>query len=227
VLRRRWFDPIRPLALAACLVALPACGLTKPVSPLAGLTRLPAFPDPAPASAASVSVADVVAAGPQPMADAHRRLTAALELAGFERWSVYAFRDGFALITQWERIDDDGRPTKDRFVARHPKRVRPEFDFDNHVQELFNAPDGDYRLFVFTVTGSDAEMSADVPIDGDDVGAGELPAELATKTAADRSAEAHVYVFRQRGSGKADTIDSALDGATHLARARIEFAGAP
>lgn len=187
------------------------------------MSRLPAFPEPVPAATASLElpVGAITGTGPETLDGAHERLTAALRAAGFDKWSVFAFKDGFALVTRWELIEEDGRPAKDRFPARHPKRVRPGFDFDEHVQPLFNAPHGDYRLFVFTVAGATDDETADVPIDGDSVAAGELPHELAI-LAAERSVTAHVYLFRQQRARKAEALaESPHDAATHLIRAEL------
>jgi len=203
---------------------VPSCGLTQAKSPLAGQNHLPAFPDPMPPPATSLKLpAGLVAeVGSEALADAHLRLAGALEMAGFDKWSVYAFKDGFALVTRWERIKEDGRPTKDRFPTRHPKRILPGFDFDEHVRLLFNAPDGDYRLFVFTVAGTDAARTTEVLIDGDNVEAGQLPDEVAGQSSANRIAEAHVYLFQQQGDGEAEALTSSpLDAATHLTQAGI------
>lgn len=222
--RCRWLERLRFVAVLAVIApSLPSCSLPKD-SPLAGQERLPAFPDPVPPPAASLELPAgvVVERGPLELDEAHKRLTSALAAAGFDKWSVYAFKDGFALVTRWEHIEEDGRQAKDRFPARHPKRVRPGFNFDEHAQLLFNAPDGVYRLFVFTVVGTDPAKTSEVAIDGGEVGAGELPVEIAEHSAADWTARAHVYVYRQDGSNKAQPLEhSPLDAATHLASARI------
>jgi hypothetical protein len=226
VLRTRWLDALRFIAVLALIspAGVVSCSLIKEKSPLAGQQRLPGFPDPIPLHATSMDlpVGVVIGAGPEQLVASHRRVSRALELAGFDKWSVYAFRDGFALVTRWERIEEDGSPAKDRFATRHPKRIRHDFDFDEHVQVLFNAANGDYRMFVFTVTGTDPALTADVHINGDKVGAGRLPEEIEMQSSAERSAEAHVYVFRQQGSTKAKALEgSPLDAASHLTHARI------
>jgi hypothetical protein len=198
--------------------------LMKDKSPLAGQVRLPAFPDPVPPpiTTGALPAGVVIDAGSNELVEAHKRLTGALEAAGFEKWSVYAFRDGFALITSWERIEEDGSPGRDRFRTRHPKKIESGFNFDEHAQLLFYAADGTYRLFVFTVSGTDPAKTAQVPIDGDSVGAGALPEELAKHPSADRVAEAHVYVFQKQGESKAEAVASSpVDAATHLTSAGI------
>ncbi len=207
--------------LGAIAVLTSAC-FTLAKSPLAGEVRLPPF-ETLPPGAVSHELPPgvVVAAAPEALREPHQRLVTALERAGFDKWSVYAHGDGFALVTRWERIEEDGRPAKDRFPVRHIQRIAPGFDLDSHVQLLFNAPDGEYRMFVFLVSGKSGERSADVPIDGDDVDAGGLPDEIAGREGGGRVATAHVYLYSQRGDMKAQPAPSEQDAATHLSRAGI------
>jgi hypothetical protein len=215
------------LTLAFALTPCVGCNPIGAKSPLAGQTRLPAFPQPipephgsTPIDTAAVEADEEGAEDKGTLGSTQRWLVRVLEDGGFTRWSVYAFGDGFALVTQWERIEG-AKPTKDRFVARHPKRMKTDFDFDDHTQLLFNAPDGDYRLFVITVTGAGGEASEDVPIDGDAVAAGALPDELARVVAGERVIETHVYVYNQRGSGKASPTESETDVAGHIEAAGL------
>jgi hypothetical protein len=190
---------------------------------LKGLSRLPSVPDPLPAApSAALPAGTVLEAGPTELGDAHEHLTSALKSAGFANWSVYAYRDGFALVTQWEKIEDDGQASTKRFPVRHPRHIRAPFDFDKHAQLLFNAPNGTYRMFVFTVAGTSSALSGAVPIDGDEVGVGELPEELGGQSSAGQTADVHVYVFHQEGSDKAEQLTGfPLDAKQHLAHAGI------
>jgi hypothetical protein len=218
---------VRLWVVVVALGLLTSCGLTGAKSPLEGQMRLPPFPDPGPQAVASLQIPHgvVVQSGDEDLSDAHEHLVEALETAGFDKWTVYAYKDGFAMVVRWEQIDQAGRPAGDRFPTRHPVRIRHAFDLDEHAQLLFNAPPGDYRLFVFTVSGNDPARSADMPIDGDDVKAGELPEEIADRSGAYR-AEARVYLYARDGDEKAHALSgSPLDAAGHLVSAGIFGAG--
>lgn len=209
--------------LLAGSVLLPACGFVKSKTALAGFDRLPAFPEPPPGPAATLELAPglITESSPQTAKEVHGRLTQVLETAGFEKWLIYAYQDGFALVARWEHFEEDGDPAGDRFPARLPAMKRGGFEIDHHAQVLFNAPPGFYRLFVFLVAGGDGEPSGEVPIEGDEVDAGELPAELAQSLAADRTVTAKVYVYRRRGSARAMPEPSELGAADHLVAAGL------
>jgi hypothetical protein len=190
--------------------------------------RLPGIVDPLPTPTASFELPAgvVLEAGSEPLSEAHGRITEALTAAGFAKWGVFAYKDGIAVVAQWEHIEDGGRPARRRFPARHPRRIRRGFDFEDHAQLLFNAPDGEYRLFVITVAGSGAP-TANISIDGDETEAGQLPDELSDHPSTDRVARANVYIYRQEGSNKAELLTSSpLDAAKHLAAAGI-FSATP
>jgi len=189
-----------------------------------GMDRFPPFPSPPPEPAASLEVpADlVIGTEPEELFAIHHRLVEQLERGGFEKWSVYAYSDGFALVARWEQFEkDDGRPSKQRFPARQPKLERQGFDFDHHVDVLYNAPDGYYRLFVFLVEGEGGPLTKDAPIEGGEVAEGELPYEVGTLSGGGRTVTANVYTFRRRGSGKGEPVDVELDAKTHLTGAGI------
>ncbi len=213
-----------PFVLVALTAALlPACDFVKPKTALAGFDRLPAFPEPPPDPAATLELPEglITEPSPQPLKEVYDRLTQVLETAGFEKWLVYAYQDGFAMVARWEHFDENGGPAGDRFPARLPAMKRGGFEIDHHAQVLFNAAPGFYRLFVFLVAGGDGEPSGEVPIEGDEVDAGELPDELATQLARDRTVTAKVYVYRRRGSARAMPEPSELGAADHLVAAGL------
>jgi hypothetical protein len=221
--RRLWSLLSFAVALSLFASASVGCGFVKPKTALAGLERLPAFPEPPPATATKLPLSSSVLVEPPPesLGAIHDRLAEVFETAGIDKWHVYAFGDGFAMVTRWERIEEDGAPASDRFPARMPSMKRTGFDMDDQAQVLFNAPPGDYRLFVFLVTGSDGASSAEVPIEGDRVDAGELPAPIAHKVPENAEVTALVYLHRRRGNGPAEAVELGLTAQKHLVAAGL------
>ncbi|HHH31550.1 MAG TPA: hypothetical protein ENK57_24820 [Polyangiaceae bacterium] len=191
---------------------------------MAGMDRFPPFPSPPPEPAASLELPTDLLIGTEPeeLFAIYDRLVKELEAAGFDKWSLYAYEDGFAMVTRWEQFEkDDGLPSKRRFPARQPKLKRHGFGFEEHVEVLYNAPDGYYRLFAFLVRGEGGEPTGEIPIDGGQVGDNEIPFEVGSLSGGGRSVTVNVYTFRRRGSGKGEPVDVGLDAETHLVAAGL------
>lgn len=76
----------------------------------------------------------------------------ALESAGYREVSIYLVPDGFAIVSQFEQIKEDGSPMST--PARWGKRVNKisHFTLKTYLRALFTAPPGYYRIIVFIVT---------------------------------------------------------------------------
>ncbi|MEQ9320509.1 MAG: hypothetical protein RIF41_15185 [Polyangiaceae bacterium] len=202
----------------------PACAAFGRKAVMAGMDRFPPFPSPPPEPAASLELPTDLLIGTEPeeLFAIYDRLVVELEAAGFEKWSLYAYEDGFAMVTRWEQFEkDDGLPSKRRFPARQPKMKRQGFGFDDHVEVLYNAPDGYYRLFVFLVQGEGDKPTGELPIDGGQVGENEIPFEVGSLSGGGRTVTVNVYTFRRRGSGKGEPVKVELDAETHIVAAGL------
>lgn len=226
----RWV-PVWGIVLWVISFGTFGCSLTNPKSPLAGQTRLPSLERAELGDTAWeelpkgwVTAESAPAAG-ETLGESFDRLVQALEDAGFDKWSVYACEDGFALVTRIEQIDERGAPTGRRFEVRNPP-PRPEgFSLDEHRSLLFMMSPARYRFFVFTVAsrGGGTRRSADLPIDGDDVGALELADELHDVRGEDWVAQVAVIEL-ERGADTQKPAERAAPGASvreHLERAGL------
>jgi hypothetical protein len=125
-----------------------------------GETAAPAPPGPGPSSAmpqfrwppprwtarAVLPAGTVVTAEGEQLGSVFDRLRLALRRAGIPEWSVYAIgSDGFAVVSRLESIQDDGRPTAERWAV---EPVRPRiFSLSDYITALFRATPGRYRTW--------------------------------------------------------------------------------
>lgn len=177
----------------------------------------PAFPWPPPRPATRHVLATErlgTAGAPATLGEAADRLLAALGRAGYAEHSFFSIQpnpdrppEGFALVTRLEQIEPDGapKPVPDRWSVELP--ARELFSLGDFVRALFTAPEGHYRVIVFTLTGlpvapGDEEPTRDQASDWLGSGLAHLPAALADLPwTRDHVATALIYQFRQVGAG--------------------------
>lgn len=166
---------------------------------------------------------------PTTVGEVAERLTAALDECGYGNRSFYGVPGGFALATQIEQIEADGRPLSgpQRWSAALP--ARPVFDLDSFLRALFTAPEGHYRVVVFVARPGGVRLS-DEPVEqgGADEwalgGVDVLPAELAERSWTElHRVTVLVYQFRTRGfDGEPEANpDGAPPVAVHLEKSGL------
>lgn len=78
-------------------------------------------------------------------------LISALRTAGYWEYSFHGAGNGFALVTRFERMNEDGSQVTKNLRYQLPHREEP-FSLSSYIQKLFFAAQGYYRLIVFVVT---------------------------------------------------------------------------
>jgi hypothetical protein len=125
------------------------------------------------------------------------RLTDDLSSAGYMDYGLFGIPGGFALVTEVERIDEEGRPVTDetRFI---PTIHRAGLGLDLLMQ-LLGGFRGQFRVFVFAITdeasvqGGTTDLNPEVARSGDKI----LPASLAQSPFGDRHVHLLVYHFEK------------------------------
>jgi len=211
----------RPLIVQAAVEAAPAA----PPAP-----ALPEFQWPPPAASAWVVIPDdLIARRAQSrpsFGDVRDRLGRALDAAGYSQRTFFSVPNGFAIVTQLERIGDDGVPTSARrwFTAGSTEI----FSLEEYLKRLLFAEAGRYRLVVLVVTdvsiaATGPYISAGEAAELADNGVMDLPPSVAAmEFSADHRATALIYEFRKRRTGDPEFVKrSPLPGRDHLVKARI------
>jgi hypothetical protein len=190
---------------------------------------LPEFPWPPPGASAWAEIPDELIAqraAPRPTFGLVRdRLARALDAAGYTQRSFFRVPNGFAVVTQLERIGDDGVPARARWYVSAGVE---SFSLEQYLRRLLFAEAGRYRLVVLVVT--DVSISASGPniaareaAEMADKGFMNLPAEVAAaEYSANHRSTALIYEFRKRPTGDPEFVKpSPLPGRDHLVKARI------
>lgn len=203
------------------------CSLTNPKSPLPNAKHLPELGEtPEPADRAAVPRALLFDARTLRLGQVMDRLEDRLKSASIDEWTVYAYEDGFAVVTRLEHIGEKGHAEDRRFPALHPRLEASGFQPDELPRLLFNSSTGTYRFFVFLVRSdrADAPPTTQVTIDGDDFWDGELPDEIGELSVKDHDCEALVYEI-ERGADHSQPARyqrvTSLSAAQHLSAAGI------
>jgi hypothetical protein len=196
--------------------------------------QTPRFPWPPPQASARADIPDKLLrhARTEKLAlrDIDRRLSAALDAAGYAEKSYFAVPDGFALVTRLEQIEADGAPKKkesDRW-ATEPGRLR-EFSLSAYLKALFTSNVGHFRVIVFVVTSrpfsqAEAMVSRDEALAWFPEGLNRLPDAIGRRPyTAQYASTALIYEFEKSDVAKqAQTkIPGRLTGRTHLERAGV------
>ena len=112
---------------------------------------IPAFPLPPPQPSATDEIPPTYFERSKSLDDVNNILTKALDKCGYLRKSYFYVPDGFALVTQLEKINLDGSPKGDdeRWVA---ETQVGSFSLKDYFKRLLKANPGFYRCIVFVVT---------------------------------------------------------------------------
>lgn len=159
-------------------------------------------------------------------ADAEARLGSALDRAGYHQRGLFSVPNGFAIVTQLERIDANGAPSGARrwSVAESSSA----FSLEAYFTRLLYADPGRYRLVVlvisdvpFSATGG--YLTASDASDLASVGLNALPKTLADEIySPNHRCTALIYEFRKGSNAEPELVTpSPLPGRDHLTRARI------
>lgn len=156
------------------------------------------------------------------------RMERALAANGYTQISYYAVPNGFAMVTQIERMDPDAAPAvQQRWSTRiDPVSLIP-FDLKAYLQALLGKNGDSFRVIVFTFTPTPFTTSSQ-PVPPAEAmawvekGATALPAALAAAPYdAATICNALVYEFRISSLGAGLQRPSAHDGTQHLRAAGI------
>ena len=208
-------------------------------SPVAGQDRskmarsfkLPEFPWPPPPYSTRLKIArDLLVTGqPQPSnGSVAARMEQALAASGYTRISYYAVPDGFAMVTQIERIDPRAAPAAEQRWSTQidPVSLIP-FNLNAYINALLGKNGDSFRVLVFTFTPtpfttSDKVAPPEAAMAWVEKGATALPAALAAQAyGVDTLCNALVYEFRISSLGASLQNPSEFDGARHLRAAGI------
>lgn len=193
--------------------------------------RLPEFPWPPPPASTRLKLPRelVVAGQPAPTnGSVARRMEQALAANGYTQISYYAIPDGFAMVTQIERIDAEAASAAEQrwSIQIDPVKLIP-FSLGAYLDALLGKNGDSFRVIVFTFTPTPF-VTAATPVAPEtamawvEKGATALPAALASQPY-DAAAASHalVYEFRISSLGARLQNPSAFTGDRHLRAAGI------
>jgi hypothetical protein len=166
------WPPSRPTLLVGFLVGVAVLGaitmqlfmakrseVAAPTSARPTSAPLPQFPWPPPAASATYVLPDNLLQGRRTVGEVVASLISALESNGYVERSFFQTEAlGVALVTQLERINDDGSSVVGS--ERWPVTARPTYDLIRFLRGLFFVDRGHYRLIVFIIQNLPFSQSA-------------------------------------------------------------------
>jgi hypothetical protein len=189
---------------------------------------IPEFRLPPPQPSATDDIAPSYFSNCKTLSDVNTKLTSALDKCGYVRKSFFYVPNGFALVTQLEKINEDGsvKPEGERWRLDN---YRGEFSLKNYFRNLFNANPGFYRCIVFVITDSYYKYSENLATQGQArewliSGVNKLPPEIGQiKTSPNYSYNVLIYQFKKNENDSATNIiiPSPITGRTHLIKSKI------
>lgn len=205
--------------------------MPKMSAPRAYSFKLPEFPWPPPPYSTRLKLdrALLVAGQPTPTnGSVAQRMEQALAANGYTQISYYAVPEGFAMVTQIERIEPDAASAA---VQRWSTQIDPvsliPFNLDAYLKALLGKNGDTFRVIVFVFTPTPFTTSGQPIPPGEamawaEKGATALPAALAAKPyGVDAVCTVLVYEFRISSLGAALQRPAEFDGARHLRAAGI------
>jgi hypothetical protein len=87
------------------------------------------------------------------------KLLAALAGCGYSRRSYYHAPNGFALVTQLERINENGMPKQEKERWETDMSLASVFSLKSYFKSLFFSNQGYYRCIVFLITNANYTSS--------------------------------------------------------------------
>lgn len=193
--------------------------------------KLPTFPWPPPPFSTRMKLdrALLVAGQAAPtLGSVAARMENALAANGYSQLSYYAVPDGFALVTQIERIDAQAASAAEqRWSTQIPGVALIPFNLDAYIQALLGKNGDNFRVivFAFTPTPFTASGTAVAPAEAMtwvEKGATALPAGLAAKPyGTDFICTALIYEFTISSLGAAPKRPGVFGAERHLRAAGI------
>ncbi len=196
---------------------------------------IPIFPWPVPKASAAQEIPRrlVVAGDASPtFGTVAARLARALDRAGYNQHSYYAFAGGHgvAIATQLEQINDDGspKPGEARFQLKLAPLSTVEFSLTSYIKALFTARTGRFRVIVFAlsqgVTQDAAAPDAERAKTWATSGQSKLPARYAALAFSDSvTCTALIYEFEKKdyNADAQFVVPGKINGMSHLMKAGI------
>lgn len=204
---------------------------TPAMQPMVATLKLPEFPWPPPPESARLKIGRTLLVAGQPLpsnGDVAGRMEQALADNGYTHIAYYAVPDGFAMVTQIERISPDAAPAAEQRWSTQidPVTLIP-FSLEAYLKALLGK-DGDlFRILVFTFTPtpfavSDKKVDPAEAFAWVDKGISALPEQLASLPYDPKAVcTALIYEFKISSLGPAVHRPSAYDGLQHLRAAGI------
>jgi hypothetical protein len=160
------------------------------------------------------------------LGDIDDRLSAFLNKSGYVERRYFAFRGGYVVMTRIESIQNNGRPTPDRWNIENPN----EFDFTlaGYLRAVFQGPAGRSRFLAFVVSHEPLLQKSEpvslYTLDGVFNGGvlNVMPEEL-RKLPTTAGTRCHVLVYEFKKTPKTKKVEqsSSLNVVRHLAGASL------
>jgi len=188
--------------------------------------KLPEFPWPPPPYSTRLKIAHELLVLGQPVpsnGSVATRMEQALAANGYTQISYYAVPDGFAMVTQIERINPRAAPAAEQRWSTQidPVSLIP-FNLNAYINALRGKNGDSFRVLVFTFTTNDKVAPPEAAMTWVEKGATALPAALAAQAyGVDTLCNALVYEFRISSLGASLQNPSEFDGTRHLRAAGI------
>ncbi len=175
----------------------------------------PEFPNPPPMPSDKEVLPTSVFQSASQLSDYDSIISLALNVGDYSTKNYYTFIDGFALVTQIEKLNDDASP----FSGEERWRIGSsdlfnDFSLAKYFKALFFAKKGYYRIFVFLVTSQPLTFDTEYELDYSEAqewlnkGLTFLPPELGNLEA--RSPEFKctvlVYEFKLKNEGESPEL---------------------
>lgn len=190
--------------------------------------KLPALPWPMPQPSAWAAL-DKTLLGRDATAlkDVEEKLAKALVATGFSEPGILSAPSGFAMLSQVERIHDDGTPYNPPDRWSSGKLALRSFSLKDYLSSLFFDTPGEFRLFVFIITTelnpvkSDATLPEEAARQLAAKGGRILPDDIGNLTLKGRNCFVLVYQF-QREQGQFTTLSqNGISAREHMQKAGI------
>lgn len=166
--------------------------------------------------------------GDKTFGDIDNKLQTALDGCRYDVKKYYYVPDGFAIVTQMERMNNDGSSTMP--PGRWKYSIAGDInDPISYIKSLFSAPSGDFRVFVFIVTDVDLSSNNQKITDEEVMGwlgngFTALPQNIRQIPFDDRyHFTMLVYHYNKTGSGEdaIQVLNDPLTGRTHYEKAGL------
>lgn len=229
------------IVIAVIICLLPSC-VSKKKYPYALKKRYsrylqleedkPTFklPPPKPSASCEIDLADFDLNLPATYKELDKKISDVLDDAEYNKASYLYVPNGFAIVTQLERITSDAEPfpEEQRWIFEEVNTAKP-FSLSDYIKAIFSASPGYYRTIVFVLTDkefsvSDEEVPKDVVDNWVTKGLNKLPKSIRdNELTSDHTLTALIYEFKKPESEtKAYLSDpSKYRAKTHLKKASI------